>query len=449
MIDPYKTDVKFATSYRLQPRIDEFVRKFDNNKKSVILLVGGAASQLLRADQRFDDVATPSQYFFDPVWIDIGITMGDAKALEINRTDDRDQDAQIIVADGDIQFYLGKLRPYKKAMKFFTDEFNALLLGWDWRRNIQTAVDMLNDVMTEILSRTGADKKPRVMQNIFIVGHSMGGMVAKLYFTQHSQICRQLGGMISVGTPFYGYINELQRIYEGVKELNQYYPARKTAKIYSSLTGLYSLLPIDYKTYERDGRTSDLTAYPVTDGHGTPADPFHKTRPIYPEWFRDEELPAALLLRGDLASPLPSDLSKAVFHLRTVKVNPPTPVAATWRQDRYNPDTSGSPVEIQMGKGDETIPEWSSRLASTPPENVHHWDKGEHSTLMEQDFVLRKIFDIVTNGKWSMTEIEFKEKYGQNPEVATTEELETFRQDFKGGEIRTKFAWRILQNTLM
>ena len=87
--------------------------------------------------------------------------MGDAKALEINRTDDRDQDAQIIVADGDIQFYLGKLRPYKKAMKFFTDEFNALLLGWDWRRNIQTAVDMLNDVMTEIHHRARAQTKNR------------------------------------------------------------------------------------------------------------------------------------------------------------------------------------------------------------------------------------------------------------------------------------------------
>jgi pimeloyl-ACP methyl ester carboxylesterase len=452
--DPYKTAVWVATKYRLQPYIEDFVARFHADKETVILLAGGAASQLVRANKRFDEYATPDRYVFDPIWLDVGITVGDGKTLKISHEDDRDLDARVIVADRDIDFWLANIRPYEKAMKFFKDEFNPLLVAWDWRRNIQTAVDILNYVIEEIvrlIERTvPANEQRRAVKNIFLVGHSMGGMVAKLFFTQDQPI-PQIGGMVSVGTPFYGYINQLRRIYEGEEELNRFYPAKTVAVIYSSLTGLYSLFPIDQGTFVRDGETIGLTSYPVTDENGNPADPFQKnSSPPYPSWFWYKELPAALELRQKLARPLPNNLSKAVFHLRTVKVNPATPVAARWNQklpNPYHPGKSRSPIEIQFGRGDETIPHWSSRLASTPNENVHDFDRGEHSTLMSQEFILRKILDIVTGGKRSMTETEFIEKYGQNPEVATTEELAHFRH--KCVKMPERYAWRILQNSLM
>jgi hypothetical protein len=450
--DDYSKAVKFATEYRFQPRLDEFIQTFQKHRdtENVILLLGGAASQLLRADQPYDQVATPSQYFFDPVWLDIGIAFpnGDATLLPIDRRD-MDKDEQVIVADGDIQFYLMNIRPYRKAVKFFTDQkLNLLLFSWDWRRDIDIAVDNLKWVIHEFFRRAAPTEEQK--KKTFLVGHSMGGMVAKLFCTRHPDVSAELGGFISVGTPFYGYINQLQRIYEGVSELNQYYPPspRTTAQIYSSFTGLYSLLPIDQSTYTNVGKDLGLTSYPVTDGHGNAVDPFDVTKPKpYPKWFRVEDLPAALALRIELASPLISDLK--VFHLRTVKADPPTLVAATWKQDPYDPDKSPSPIEVKPGPGDETIPYWSSRLASTPRDPSCDFPSGEHSTLMEQNFVLRKILDIVTDGKRHITKEEFDRKYGPNPTVATPAELEQYRREVPIRKISEPLARRILQNLLM
>jgi pimeloyl-ACP methyl ester carboxylesterase len=456
--DPYETAVFKATKYRRRPRMDAFLGAFKEDKETVILLPGGAASELWRAREKVDDV-DPSQYTFDQVWLKVGITFGDGKTLKISQNG-RDLGEQVIVAGDDIQFCLGRIRPYVKAMSFFQGMagFNALLLGWDWRRNVLTAVDILNDVIDEIVRHVPADKKQKVLKNIFIVGHSMGGMVAKLFFKRYEPRAREIGGMVSVGTPCYGYLGQLRRIYEGESEINQYYTAKTVAKIYSSFTGLYSLFPIDRETYERDGTALGLMSYPVTEINGTtPADPYQKnSSPPYPKWFWYKELPKTLSVRRDLASPLPNDLSKAVFHIRTVKANPPTPVAANWDQklpDDYDPDKSPSPIKIHLGRGDETIPHWSARLASTPDGNVHDFDKGEHMTLMAQDFILRKILEIV--GARTVTETEFIKEYGPNPEIATTEEAAKFMTKFRAETpmnldyIPERYAWRILQNSLM
>jgi pimeloyl-ACP methyl ester carboxylesterase len=462
----YEKAIISATWDRLKGQVEDFVTKFDKNKPSVILILGGAASQLFRARIKFDSPPTrPDDTLFDLKWIAPGIRV-QPDLLEICERD-RDKGEHIVVADGAIEFCLANLHPYGKAEDFFgigvgpekSKEFNALEFSWDWRRNIQNAVDMLNRVISAIISRTAAKK-------IFLVGHSMGGMVAKLFATQsmstkkteYAESAQALGGIITVGTPFYGYISQLARIYDGIPEFNGYSTARNVAEIYSSFTGLYSLLPIDLDTY-RSVSLDGLSAYPVMEPDGkTPTDPFKKKWPIYPPWFRVEDLSAALNLRRQLASPLlPDNLSNAVFHLRTVKSYPPTLTTATWKQEPYNCDNPSSPISTYMGEGDETIPSWSSRLASTPNDkiHIHTWDKGEHMTLMAQNFVLLTIKQVVTGGNppSAADYKEFRNNYGENPDVASTEELEAFRKKFIGGrlpwDIPERLAWRVLQNSLM
>ena len=426
--NPYQTAVLKASNRLLKRVVDPFIASLDVGKKAVILLPGGAASALYHSDKPFDPKLDVGEYDFEKgeVWLTPGILIGDAKRLPISKND-RDLSDYLIVADGDIQWFE---KPYLQAMRFFSANFPAVLLGWDWRRDIMTAVDMLKDVITKIEARKGQE----VLKNVFLVGHSMGGMVAKLFFSTNEDLASKIGGMITVGTPFYGYLGQLRRVFEGEKILNDIYTAKGVAKIYSSFTGLYTLFPIDYDTYLRDGTALTLNSYPVNDPNGSPADPYHKTT-SYPKWgvrLWLDELSKALSVVKKLANPVRDDLREKVHHIRAL-MHEDTPVAAIWDQklpDPYEPPTSPSPIHIgpkELGEGDEVIPHWSARLASTPKQNVHDFTtgKGEHMTLMAQDYVLRCIQEIVTE-KPSLTADKFFAEYGPNPQMATPKELKDF-----------------------
>jgi pimeloyl-ACP methyl ester carboxylesterase len=461
--DPYQTAVLQAAKYFRRGVLNYFFNTFDEAKKTAILLPGGAGSALYRANRSFDRDSGPSDYTFNPVWLTPGIFVDDGNKLPISKNG-RDLREQMIAADGDVQYFA---KPYLKAMRVFRANLNALLLGWDWRRDIMTAVDMVSGVISEIERRKGKG----TLKNIFLVGHSMGGMIAKLFFSTRQSVAREIGGMITVSTPFYGYLGQLRRIYEGEEILNDVYTAKRVAEIYSSFAGLYSLFPIDHDTYLKDGMALGLASYPVTEPKGGEyADPYQKrTSPPYPKWVRLNELPNALGLRRELAKPLPDNLGQKVFHIRAL-MHKTTPVAAEWDQNLsvpYEPPHSPSPIKIgpeNLGQGDEVIPHWSARLASTPDRNVHDFasGEGEHMTLMAQDYVLRRILEIVT-GKSVLTKDEFIAEYGPNPQMATREELKIFMQTHLPKirlafpslerEIETlipeKYFWRMLQDFAM
>ena len=88
----------------------------------------------------------------------LGIFAGDGKAIKINRNG-HDVGDRVMVGDGDVRF---PVRPYVRAMTFFRGKakFNALLLGWDWRRNLLAAVDILNAVIETIKKTKSVFQEP-------------------------------------------------------------------------------------------------------------------------------------------------------------------------------------------------------------------------------------------------------------------------------------------------
>jgi pimeloyl-ACP methyl ester carboxylesterase len=463
--DEYMRAVSKATSLRRKPVMKPFLQGFNPDKETIILLPGGGGSNLWRADKKFDQVTNPANYNFDRVWLDPGIVVGDGRSIKIS-SNGRDLGERVIVADGDVQFI--NVKPYVYAMRFFRGQanFNAVLLGWDWRRDVKIAVKMVDSVIGEIKKtikeKVPGNKQQDAMKKIFIVGHSMGGMVAKLFFQSNPDLAREIGGMISVGTPFYGYLGQLRRIFEGDADLNRFYGAKTVAVICSSHPGLYSLLPIDYDSYFKDGKDLKLPAYPVTEPDGQiPADAFQKSAPPFPPWVLLRELPKALELRQDLARELPDDLRGAVFHIRSEVANS-TPVAAKWNQrlpNNYEPGRSPSPLKIDLGAGDDTIPYWSAQLASTPAKQITTFAEGTHMLLMTLDFVLLKIHEIVTRGARTLTRAAFTAEYGPNPQIASREELAALLNKIRWAApylereldtlIPEKYAWRLLQDISM
>ena len=115
--DPYQTAVLKAANHRRRDVLNLFFDNFDANKRTVILLPGGAGSALYRADQKFDE-ADPTEYTYKQVWLTPGIlprAIGDGKNLPISKNG-RDLSDYVIVADGDVEWFV---LPYLKAMRVF------------------------------------------------------------------------------------------------------------------------------------------------------------------------------------------------------------------------------------------------------------------------------------------------------------------------------------------
>jgi len=445
--DAYRKEVLEQTRIRQKEDMDEFFDAFRKDRRTVILLPGGMGSQLYRADRPFEE-GTNGPYRFDEIWLDRGIfgPARDGLKLVIDQ-DGFDLNRHIVVADEDTTFV--GVSPYVKALKFFRDQgFNTVFLAWDWRRKLTTAVDALHCLINQIKRKGESLGDPQgVMEKVFLVGHSMGGMVAKLFFEKHRALAAEIGGMISVGTPFYGYFGQLRHAFEGETKLNCRYGAQTVAKISASAPGLYTLLPIDEDTWRHQRQDIGLPDYPLKDQDGQIADAYQKGAPPFPQWIKLGELPGALKLRHLLAAELPEGLKAKVHHIRGSKANR-TAVSAIWDQTLppdYDPDQRPSPLKFGFGTGDDTIPYWSAALCKMPSGHVIDFDQGVHMKLLEQTFVLRELLKIVAGR--SISEQEFVDKYGPEAPIATREELNAFLQDVNLAEdtIPEPFAWRILQ----
>lgn len=441
----YPDAVEVESMDVIQQALDAFFLDFDPAKPTIVLLPGGLGSTLKQNFWPFFGFPQPVTAFRSVIWVDLGLLFGDALRLPID-ADGFDTGHRIVVAKGDLDYCL--IHPYNDAVKFFREmlEANVLVFGWDWRRAVPKAVELLDRTLSEMAARSLNMTGQNVLLDTYLVGHSMGGMVAKLLMTHKPQQLTdpaELAGMISVGTPFYGYFGQLDRFYNGDSLFNDLYGAPTVADITSSWPGMYSLLPIDETTYDQSHVALGLTAYPVTDAQsGAPVDPYSPgTVSRYPSWVRVNQIPRGLDVRQELAAALPAGVGDKVHHLRVDA--PGTTLSSTvWQSTLpfgYTPGASPSPVSFQNGAGDDTIPVWSAALASTPPANIHDFPEGSHAFLMEERKILKKIGEIITGQ--AIEERRIDERLGPRIAIAEREEVDALMEAINSGKITKRSGY--------
>src|SRR6516164_111949 len=217
-------------------------------------------------------------------------------------------------------------------------------------------------------------------------------MVVKLILDAGGDHIAKIWRAITVATPFYGYGGQLHRFFKGEPYLNWYYGTSRMAQIISSMLGVYTLQFLDYDTYRRDkGLLEKEPDYPLRDYPSrvaqsrAPADPCNPTQQAnsfrYPtaDWFKRAELEHARGIYRQVAVPLTDPAVRRTFYnFRGFRYRNGTLIKDTvnsqtwgWVQRDFDPDRSGSPItDDPGGPGDDTIPAWSARLASTPADNV-------------------------------------------------------------------------------
>lgn len=416
--------------------------EYDPDKPTVILLPGGLGSRLMRARTAFNPSHPHATPHWKTLWASCGLVFDqtaddlyiDAEGLDVGR--------RIIVASGDVRFVVHPYESAIHALRHFG--CNVLTLGWDWRRDVEGAAALLNYAIGHLQLELANRHNVASLRNTWLLGHSMGGMVAKLFLSNNPHVGDQLAGFISVGTPFYGYFGQMQRTYDGLELFNALYGAPTVARVTSSMPGMYSLWPIDRFTYDRDHIALNIGPYPVTDANsGDPVDPYSAAAlQRWPNWVRKDLMPSGLETRHKLAAPLPADLAARVHHIRGMQPDS-TQHAATWAAQLPNNFAAGdtpSPVQFVKGAGDDVIPLWSARLASTPDCNVHDLDTGEHAFQLQRSAVMRIVLGIILNGE--TIEQSALDRFDFDPAISSVEEAQKFMIAVKRGEVGNGKAFK-------
>lgn len=124
------------------------------------------------------------------IWIDFArFVKGELKSLDYNNQNNKNITADSVVGDS-----------YRKLYKYLSTEYDVLIFPFDWRRDMQWNVSLLNDKLLELFTHGQAIK---------LVGHSMGGVLVRDFmalFPQTLEKLNQLPGfrILLLGSPLRG-----------------------------------------------------------------------------------------------------------------------------------------------------------------------------------------------------------------------------------------------------
>jgi len=151
-------------------------------------------------------------------------------------------------------------RPYTEGADFFT-------FAYDWRQEIATVTAPLLGKALDNYARIHEEKTgiPAPDTKFILVGHSMGGLVARTFLSQNPQWANRISALYLVGAPNLGSVKAIKTLIVGpggLKENATSFPAsllnllpsnvdaNLTKLVAISRPSLYELLPFDDPRWE-------------------------------------------------------------------------------------------------------------------------------------------------------------------------------------------------------
>lgn len=170
------------------------------------------------------------------LWINPVIFLqGNANYLELNDAGTADRNPAIEAVPVGIEKLV-----YLKIALALRQEVDLFEFPYDWRRPIEHNAGIL----AGCLQKWGATEPDRPFT---LVGHSMGGLVARACVTRYPQVAEQhVKRVVSLGTPYFGATNAIENIVLGnemmalAAKLNR---ANETKRLLLNLPSLYQILP--------------------------------------------------------------------------------------------------------------------------------------------------------------------------------------------------------------
>lgn len=146
-----------------------------------------------------------------------------------------------------------------------TEPTPVYAFGYDWRQDCARTADLLAVFIHEVLERTllmphyrRAGKSLRVD----LVAHSMGGLVIADYLARYGKD-RKVGRVVSIGSPFEGAIDAVEKISTGMGTLTGEFPRDREREASRTIPALYQLLPSYNGAVEGDPRQPEPDLFEV------------------------------------------------------------------------------------------------------------------------------------------------------------------------------------------
>ena len=339
-------------------------------------------SRLIRAKTPFNPTGPPNQIFaYDELWLNAWTFLGgEVRNLQMTRFapgDYRDKGNRIIVAERLTNLF--GFTPYLGFINWCEGaRLDYFVFPWDWRRSISDVGHFfINDFLPHFqnLVKAGCNNADPLTR-FSLIGHSAGGMVVNWALRSAAPIMAGLRKAITVGTPFYGYGEQLHRWFEGERFLNGFFNEfrQDIIRLVCSFPGAYAWQFLPYPVYLsiRGALAADpnyaLAAYPSVDlATRLPADPYdpqtYGSQERYPpttsSGFDVVELATAEALVTFLASPLTPAQTHKFWNIRGDNTAGTTANTTTWD---WVPPSEPSPIaDVDVTAGDGAQPAWTAR----------------------------------------------------------------------------------------
>lgn len=137
----------------------------------------------------------------------------------------------------------GLLKQYAPLVSHLAGNWQVFTVPYDWRRDITEAADLLAERIEHDDVRLGE-------QEVHIVAHSMGGLVARAFVAKHPDLWERVGGrLIQLGTPNWGSFaiaNALmgeELLLRALAFADVFHDKQDLVEVLSTFPGAYQLLP--------------------------------------------------------------------------------------------------------------------------------------------------------------------------------------------------------------
>jgi pimeloyl-ACP methyl ester carboxylesterase len=177
------------------------------------------------------------------IWLNpLALLAGKLALLRLDPSGQRDQAAGVrIVPSGLLPTHYLLIQIHLRML----GGCDVLGFPFDWRRSLEPAVEELGRLVFEQFRQTG--------RKVHLVGHSMGGLVARdLCLRYPSEAAQSVAQVIQLGSPNYGSYEAVRNLITGgsladlVAKLN---PANAPLAQMRTFPGLYILLPAPVEAY--------------------------------------------------------------------------------------------------------------------------------------------------------------------------------------------------------
>lgn len=303
------------------------------------------------------------------VWINpLMFVQGNARYLRLDADGLQDECEEVEI----VPIALEKMT-YLKMELTLNREAQLFEFPYDWRRNIETNADRLNDSLEKWAGKS--------RKKFTLLAHSMGGLVSRAYLARHPKNAeKRVKQVVMMGTPNFGATNAVETLFTGnslMAAVDKLSKANGMIDVVRGLPGVYNLLPAPPESFP-GGREYPLNwdVYDASEWHNPSIQQKHldSSRKLYQELGKSDAQVAIVQIAGCNMETLVG-LDSVLDGARAIL----------------------QPKRVSEGEksGDGTVPLWSALL----PGAEMFYIQEKHSDLPKNREVIRAAVSLVNGEK--------------------------------------------------